>query len=428
VAANAAWVFGERLLRVGVAFAVGIWVARYLGVEQYGLLNYASALVTSLAFMTTLGVEPLAVRDIVRDPGRRDETLGTLLAMRLFGGAVLAVTATAAAHWLHPQNGLAAALVLLISLAQMLASFEAVDCWFQANVTSRYAAAARAGAFLAASAVRVALVLAGAPLIAFAAAILLEALLFVAALLAAYRASGVRASAWRATLARARELASEGWPLALSVLFAAGYLRIDQVMLGQLAGFAEVGAYAAAARIVEVLCMAPAVVAASVFPAIIKSRESGGEGHRMRIQGLYDLLFWTALPASLGLSIFAPATVQALFGESFSAAARPLTILAWTLPWLFFTAARARWLLAENATKAAMTVEGMACVANVLANLTLIPRYGAVGAAFAFLLAAPVATLLAAPFSPALRLSLLMFLRAAGAPARLFRPFRHGER
>ena len=44
VISNIAWLFTDQILQMGLGLVVGLWVARYLGPEQYGLLNYALAL------------------------------------------------------------------------------------------------------------------------------------------------------------------------------------------------------------------------------------------------------------------------------------------------------------------------------------------------------------------------------------------------
>ncbi|WP_370588511.1 hypothetical protein [aff. Roholtiella sp. LEGE 12411] len=45
IVANTSWLFADRILRMGVGLVVGVWVARYLGVRQYGLFNYTIAFV-----------------------------------------------------------------------------------------------------------------------------------------------------------------------------------------------------------------------------------------------------------------------------------------------------------------------------------------------------------------------------------------------
>ena len=42
---NTSWLLGERVLRMAVSLFVGIYVARYLGPERFGLLSYALSFV-----------------------------------------------------------------------------------------------------------------------------------------------------------------------------------------------------------------------------------------------------------------------------------------------------------------------------------------------------------------------------------------------
>jgi O-antigen/teichoic acid export membrane protein len=75
--ANTSWLFGEKILRMIVGLFVGIWVARYLGPEQFGLLSYAQSFVGLFTAIATLGLDGIVVRELVKDPSRRDELIGT---------------------------------------------------------------------------------------------------------------------------------------------------------------------------------------------------------------------------------------------------------------------------------------------------------------------------------------------------------------
>ena len=46
---NTSWLFVEKILRMIVALFIGVWVARYLGPEQFGLLSYAQSFVALFA-------------------------------------------------------------------------------------------------------------------------------------------------------------------------------------------------------------------------------------------------------------------------------------------------------------------------------------------------------------------------------------------
>ena len=67
---NAAWLIGERLGRILVGLLVTLWVARYLGPDQYGQLSFAMASAALMGAFAGLGLDQIVVRDIARNPAR----------------------------------------------------------------------------------------------------------------------------------------------------------------------------------------------------------------------------------------------------------------------------------------------------------------------------------------------------------------------
>ena len=68
---NTSWLFAEKILRMVVGLFVGIWVARYLDPEQFGLFSYAQSFVGLFTAFATLGLDGIVVRELVKDESRR---------------------------------------------------------------------------------------------------------------------------------------------------------------------------------------------------------------------------------------------------------------------------------------------------------------------------------------------------------------------
>lgn len=86
IISNTGWLFADRILRMGASLVVGVWVARYLGVQQYGIFNYALAFVSLFSPIFTLGLDDIVVRHIVRQSSNKEEILGTTFWLKLLGG------------------------------------------------------------------------------------------------------------------------------------------------------------------------------------------------------------------------------------------------------------------------------------------------------------------------------------------------------
>lgn len=416
---NTGWVFAERVLKQAVGFLIGVWIARYAGPEQYGLLNYAGAFVAIFSFMGTLGLDGLVVRDMVRSPAAKDEILGSLLIMRLIGTSIMAVLIVETLHSSALAGAAARALILPIALGQVLLVSDSVDCWFQANIASRRAAVVRITALFIVGIVRIALIVQQASMTAFAWAIFAESTLIGIGMLLMYVRSGQRLRELAPTWRQCRRLLVEGWPLLLLAMVMAFFQRLDQVMLGEMGNYTEVGTFAFAARIVEATYILPTVVAMSVFPGMVKARATDPAGYESHVQKLCNMLVWVAVGVALCLSQLSTPLISILAGSDFSNSADVLLILSWMPVFFFFHLLRQRWLLAENALHAAMAIELSACLISVVMNLLLIPRYGAVGAAVSSLAGIAGGTLLVAPFSALVRRSIGMFVQAVLVPVRL---------
>jgi polysaccharide transporter, PST family len=421
VVASSGWMLAERVLRYALGFFVGIWLARYLGADQYGLLNYALALVAVLGFASTLGLDSLVVRDLVHDPSLREELLGTLIALRLCGGLLLVAASAVAVAVLETGGPLVASLVTLIALGVALNAFESVETWFQSALATRRPAIARSGVLLAAAILRIVLIIIEAPLIAFAWAVLLEFALLAGAMLLTYRRAVAPLRTLRPRFGHARALLREGWPLVASTALASLTLRLDQVLLGQFVGFGEIGSYALASRIVEVSYVLPTVLLAGVFPAMIAARNGDATMYARRLQSMFDALIWLALAFALPTFMVARPLVHLLVGDAYPEAGQVLRILAWMPLIVFFGLARQRWLIAEGSLRLSMGIDLLAVAIGVALNLVLIPRMGAVGAAWAAVASSPAATVLLLPFAHGVRRSAMMLVRTATAPVRLIR-------
>ena len=172
-AKNTSWMFLERFLRVLVVFAVGIPVTRYLGDEQFGMLNYAAGWVGLFLSMSTLGLDEIIVRDLVRDESKRDELLGTSFVLRTIGGVLMVFVVTVWA-WVKGNDQATLYMILLYSLAEIFRSSYVVKNFYEARVEARKTASVQLLQVLLSASLKIGLVLMEADLLWFAGIMLVE--------------------------------------------------------------------------------------------------------------------------------------------------------------------------------------------------------------------------------------------------------------
>ncbi len=383
ILANTGWLFADRIFRMGVGLFVGVWIARYLGPEQFGLYSYALSFAALFGTFATLGLDGIVVRNIVRDPSCKDEMLGTAFVLKLLGGVLTLLLTMGAISLLRPHDSLIRWLVGITAGGMIFQVFDVIDFWFQSQVQSKYTVYAKNAAFLLITFVKISLLLMQAPLIAFAWAGLSEVVLGAVGLVIAYRARGHHIKAWRNSLTRAKSLLKDSWPLILAGFSIVIYMKIDQVMLGELVGNETVGIYVAATKISEVWYFIPVAITSSVFPSIIKARSIDKGLYYLRLQKLFSLMTVIAIAIAIPMTFLSKTVVLLLFGKSFETAGSILTIHIWAALFVFLGAAQSPWDLTENLTKLSLMRMVVGAVINVVLNFILIPPYSAIGATIA---------------------------------------------
>ena len=383
VISNTGWLFFDNVLRMGVGLLVGVWVARYLGPDQYGQLSYALAFVALFSSLANLGLDSIVVRNIVRSSTTKDEILGTVFVLKLMGGATAFGVTIAAILPLRPADNLTHWLVGITAAGMIFQAFDTIDYWFQSQVQSKFTVIARNIVFLLLSTVKIVLVIAKAPLIAFAWAGLAETILGAMGLMAAYRVSGRFLKAWRATLGLAKELLRDSWPLIFSGIVSMIYLRIDQVMLGQMVSNEEVGIYSAAVRLAEVWYFIPMAIYSSVLPSIVEAKAVSDELFYGRLQKFYNMMAFIGYAVALPVTFLAGWIVELLFGAAYARAGSMLAVLIWAGLFVNLGVARSSFLMSMNWTRVHLMTVFLGSIINVALNFLLIPRYGGMGAVIA---------------------------------------------
>ena len=345
---NTGWLFADNIVRMGVGLFVGVWVARYLGPEKYGLFSFALAFVVLFSPIASLGLDDIVVRDIVHDPDSKDDTLGTGFVLKFTGGLVSCIAAIATIFVLRPTDNLSHWLVGIIAAGSIFQSFFIIDCWFNSQIQSKYAVYARSGAFLICSVLRIVLIMTGASLLAFALAGTIEVVIGGLGLVIAYRLRGRGFKEWRSSLKRAKALLKDSWPLAFSIISIVIYQRIDQVMLQEMVGSREVGIYSVAVRLVDVWAFVPSAIYWSVYPSILEAKQASDALFYERLQRFYNLIALLSYAIAVPTTLLAQWLVPALFGKPYADAWPMLIVLIWANLFTSLEIARTAFLNAMN--------------------------------------------------------------------------------
>lgn len=383
--ANTSWLIAEKVFNLAIAFSVGIYVARYLGPEDFGLRSYVQSFVGLFAVFATLGIEQIVIRDLVKGDKETSRLLGTAFFLQMSGaGLVFALLFIVA--FLFKQDTLTNILIFIFAATTIFQSFNIIDYYFQAKVKSKFVVYCKTAQTIISALTKLYLIFIKASLLWFVIALSFDAFVLSVGLIIVYLKQKNHISSWRFDPAIAIKLFKSSWPLILSGVMVSIYMKIDQVMIKNMLDNKAVGNYAAAVRISEAWYFIPIVIASSLFPAIINAKKKSQELYYSRLQGLYDLMACLALGIALVFTFFSKHIILFLYGQPFIEAAGALQIHIWAGIFVFLGVATGKYLIAEDYTKIAFFRTFMGMVINIILNFYMIPRYGIKGAAFATLI------------------------------------------
>ncbi|AUB41489.1 Membrane protein involved in the export of O-antigen and teichoic acid [Nostoc flagelliforme CCNUN1] len=398
IIANTGWLFADRILRMGASLIVGVWVARYLGVQQYGLFNYALAFVSLFSPIFTLGLDDVVVRHLVRQSSNKDEILGTTFWLKLLGGIASVLLAVGTMFFLGEHETLKIWLVAILAMGGIFRAADTIELWFQSQVQSKYTVLAKNTAFILNSAIKIALILTKAPLLVFAWITLAEFVMSAIGLLIVYQVKGSSLWLWRWSFSAAKTLMKESLPLVFSGFAILIFMKIDQIMLGQMIGNTEVGIYSAAARVSEIWYFIPGAIVSSVAPSIYTVKEKSESLYYQRIGELLSLMTCISLAIALPMTFLSDKIIMVMFGSGYAEAGAILAVHIWTSLFVFMGLATSPWFIAEGLNHVSLGKTLFGAILNIILNLLLIPKYAGLGAAIATIISQAAATFLCNAF------------------------------
>jgi PST family polysaccharide transporter len=382
---NIGWLGSDRIVRMFGAVLIGTLVARYLGPNQFGLLNYGLAIFGLFNIISSLGLDSLIVRDVALDSNGEPRILGTAFVLKALASVVTTVAAIVAARILDPHNRVLIIIVALISSASISQALDVIDFFFQAHTRSRHTVVPRTGAFVAGSLARLVAVFMHASLLAFAWIAALEVLVAEFGLVVTYfRYRGIFPR-WNWDLKQAKGLMAESWPLLVSSVMVMVYMRTDQILLGKFSSMSTVGNYTAAIRFSEIWYAIPVIVTTSVMPRILKTRDVNPQRYYARLQTFYETMIMVSVLVTIGTLILGPTMVHLLYGARYSSAASILSIHIWTGVFVSVGCVGGQQYVHEKITSSQLSRTVLGAIANVILNLLWIPRWGGIGSAMATL-------------------------------------------
>ena len=399
---NLFWAVLGKIVNLFGGLLVGIIVARYLGPEQYGLMNYVISYVFLFQTFALFGLDSIEIREEARGQKSYSTIIGTAFFLKLFFGCCCILVAITTS-WLMEADSYTTLLIAIYSLVVVLNSLNVIRNYFTAIVQNEYVVKAEISRTLISIAIKLILLMLDANLTWFIVAYLFDFVLLGTGYVMAYRTKIGSLREWHFDMDYAKFLLKESFPLLLTNAAVIIYQRIDQVMIGNMIDKSSVGFFSVAAKFTEVLIFLPMILAQTITPILVQARERSITEYQAKAQQFMNFSFWLSLFASAFVSVIAYWLIRYTFGTAYLPAVAVLQVMAFKAASVALSNTAGAMLVTEGLQRWAICRDGIGCVVCIVLNYLLLPRYGVIAAAFVSIASNIAAGYLADAFIPAYR-------------------------
>lgn len=387
VVTNAAWIIMCRTFQAVLNLVISMMTARYFGPYNYGLINYAAAIVAFCVPIMQLGLRSTLVQEYISHPDNEGEVLGSSIVMNLLSSFLCIIGAAAFVLITNNNQKETVIVCILYSAVLIFQATEMIQYWFQTKLLSKYTSVVSLFAYIIVSAYRIVLLVTLEPeksIYWFAVSNALDYLIISVCLFFIYKKLG--SSKISFSLAMAKKLLGRSKYYIVSSMMVTVFGYIGSVMLKFYIDNEAVGFYTSAVTVAGMTSFVFNALIDSARPMILSYKKTDNEKYEKSMIGLYSIIFYTALIQSVVLFVFADFIVNILYGSEYAATVGPLRIVAWYMIFSYFGPVRNVWILAEQKQKYLWIINLSGAVLSITLNALLIPYTGIMGAAIAALI------------------------------------------
>ena len=364
-------------------------VAKVLPKEQFGIISWANAVAMFITTALSFGMEQVVVRRIAASDRSGwaaaaflfHNLVGSVLALAVIIVLSKTVASSDEAMQFLPLFFAAQAILFLVTpLKQFLNAKHMFTPYGVVAVVSNLCKIVLAFVLIGESSLSVANV--AYILIACSLIELVALLIYV---------SAKTSFSFKFRFSAYKKLLKESMPQYMAVIFDSSLSRLDIILLGIIGGgFVATGEYTFAYRAYEmarlpIVIVAPIIL--NVFAPMLSSGNRLDGAKQSRVNELYTIQMFLAMMIPLLLNLVWSPLFDWMFDEKYGTInSTEFLILSICVPLHFFM--NLMWTLSFTAKKYKLiaTVTMLTATTNLVLNLVLIPKYGGLGAAVAYLI------------------------------------------
>ena len=377
---NMGWLMISQIVASVCGFIWTVLMARYLGVEKYGLFGFATSLTGILAITVDLGISTHIVRHIATDYDSAPHYLGNAIPLKSIF-AIGTIILTLIVLILMKSDELTIIVTLLFTIEMIIRSFIGLfNGTFQAFEEGKYQGIANTTLHLILLIFILISIFANFGIIGIAISYILANAIVLGYMYYALK-KNVTKPKFDLDIEFCKKITRYSLPFAVTSLLYIIYYSIDVVMLQNMVGSYATGIYNATYKLISVLTLFYSVYTAVIFPVMSRFFKDDESMLLISFEKSIKYLMMVIIPIAIATMFYSLDIIQLIYGNKYDPASSVLSILIWTVCLLFVSGACNTLLNASHKEVAVTKIYTIAAIFNVILNLFMIPYLSYDGAA-----------------------------------------------
>lgn len=375
------WLFAAQSFTRVIGFFYTIFLARNLGVEDFGLYSVALAYFSIISSITDFGLTRFLIREIARDSAQITSLTTSVSFLRLTFATVLFAIFALILYFLDPDKSRVSITLLAVMATIPQGVSLTLDGIFVAIRKLQYSSISLIALSLSTAILGVLMIAWGFGPTGVVTALILGQIFDLVLKTAFLKKLQFKYSLY-VTWQRLKEIILGSLPYGFLSILGLIYFKVDILLLSYLKGNFDTGIYGAAYRFFEAVVFIPSALSTALFPVLVKLHIKNLDQVRKLYFKSLKILFVLGIAVLLIYILVLPVIIRLLL-PSYLPATQAITILSLAIPFMFSHFPAVQVLLSsEKYLKITVLLAFFMLTLNISLNLIFIPKYGFVAAAW----------------------------------------------
>ena len=378
---NTFWLTTAEIITRLLQIILVIYITRILGATEYGKFSFALSFVSMFVVLSDFGLSDITTRELAKDK-KGEEEYSDILSFKIILSVATLFVMAVGSFLITPDLVIRKVIIILSFFVLISNFFSIIYAFLRARQKMEY----EAGAKIIQSLVTFFAVLYALfrfPSIENVSLGYLISNLIVLVIILLIFYFYIQPIKLGFSIEKYKKFFKYSYSLGLASIFGSVFVNVDSVIMGYLGQNIENGWYGAAGRVINLTVIPSSLILMSFYPVLSKLFKESKE----KLQKVWDFymesMIVLAVPITIGGFILSSKIIDFVYGAGFSPAASAFQILIFTTGIGFIYSPYIMMLVVSDQQKRYLWINLIAALANIVANIILIPLYSFYGASVA---------------------------------------------